>query len=591
MVEAVRLIVWDLDETFWQGTLTEGGIRYIDMHHDIVIALAHRGIMSSICSKNDLASVQRILKQKGIWDFFIFPSINWEPKGPRLKALVEAVQLRPATILFIDDNAMNRNEALHFLPEIQVASDTIIPTLLEAPLLAGKPGSGLERLGQYKVMESRREAQSASADNKAFLRASNIQVTVEHNVEAHLDRAIELINRTNQLNFTKRRLPEGLEEARKRLRSDLAKLDVNAGLIRVRDTYGDYGLVGLYVIFQDGSSKQLLHYCFSCRILGMGVEAWIFEQLGRPDVKVWGEVLTDLHASTGAVDWINESGSALSDSDDRLTGRILVRGGCDMQCIAHYLELNAEEVVGEFNIVRNKMAIRLDHLAFLQYAFEGLANEAVAEALRVGFVAGDFRSRLADDPTRFDVCVFSFWNTANQATYSHRRLQLSVPVALSWGDNTVDVRTHNRDVLEERATPPILLDAIEVLRGDYDFVGPSALAFSESLTLILAHIPQSVVLIFLLAPEKVPDRQGQHVEAWRFVAQNKAIAQVVAGRENVHLLRIEDFINHSNETTDGVHFSRMVYYRVYQRIASILRKGVHSSGCNQRPQRSAFAGL
>ena len=26
--EAVRLVVWDLDETFWSGTLTEGGMSY-----------------------------------------------------------------------------------------------------------------------------------------------------------------------------------------------------------------------------------------------------------------------------------------------------------------------------------------------------------------------------------------------------------------------------------------------------------------------------------------------------------------------------------------------------------------------------------
>jgi predicted enzyme involved in methoxymalonyl-ACP biosynthesis len=50
MPEAIRLVVWDLDETFWRGTVTEGGItEYIQAHHDIVIELARRGIMSSIC--------------------------------------------------------------------------------------------------------------------------------------------------------------------------------------------------------------------------------------------------------------------------------------------------------------------------------------------------------------------------------------------------------------------------------------------------------------------------------------------------------------------------------------------------------------
>ena len=75
--EAIRLVVWDLDETFWRGTLSEGGLQdYVRDHHDIVIELAKRGIISSICSKNDHATVEQILKQYGIWDYFILPSID-----------------------------------------------------------------------------------------------------------------------------------------------------------------------------------------------------------------------------------------------------------------------------------------------------------------------------------------------------------------------------------------------------------------------------------------------------------------------------------------------------------------------------------
>src|SRR4051794_23844627 len=99
--EAVRLVVWDLDETFWQGTLTEGGItKYIQNHHDIVIELARRWIMSSICSKNDLAPVKEILRERDIWDYFVFPSIDWTPKAHRIAAIIEAIQLRPQTVMF-----------------------------------------------------------------------------------------------------------------------------------------------------------------------------------------------------------------------------------------------------------------------------------------------------------------------------------------------------------------------------------------------------------------------------------------------------------------------------------------------------------
>ena len=72
-------------------------------------------------------------------------------------------------------------------------------------------------------------------------------------VEAHLDRAIELINRTNQLNFVKRRLPEDIDTARTWLRRELSDFATQAGLIHVSDKYGDYGLCGYFqVLYAEG---------------------------------------------------------------------------------------------------------------------------------------------------------------------------------------------------------------------------------------------------------------------------------------------------------------------------------------------------
>ena len=99
--EPVRLVIWDLDETFWRGTLTEGGMTWRKEAEQAVIALAHRGIISSICSKNDAAQVDALLKRHGLRDYFVFPSISWEPKGPRLAQLIESIQLRPASVLFM----------------------------------------------------------------------------------------------------------------------------------------------------------------------------------------------------------------------------------------------------------------------------------------------------------------------------------------------------------------------------------------------------------------------------------------------------------------------------------------------------------
>ena len=124
--EAVRLIIWDLDETFWRGTLTEGGMSWRAEAADGVIELAGRGIVSTICSKNDPERVRAILERRKLWEYFIFPSIDWSAKGPRIRRLIDTIQLRAPSVLLIDDNPLNREQAQHFAPGLQVADETII---------------------------------------------------------------------------------------------------------------------------------------------------------------------------------------------------------------------------------------------------------------------------------------------------------------------------------------------------------------------------------------------------------------------------------------------------------------------------------
>ena len=176
MAEAVRLVIWDLDDTFWRGTVTEGGVsEYLQEHHDIVIELAKRGIISSICSKNDESQALAFLRKQSIADYFVFPSISWKPKGARLAALVEAVQLRAASVMFIDDNPSSRGEAADFVPGLQIEDETFIPKILTDPRFAGKDDKELTRLAQYKLLETKSaDRAEAAGDNHAFLRGCNM---------------------------------------------------------------------------------------------------------------------------------------------------------------------------------------------------------------------------------------------------------------------------------------------------------------------------------------------------------------------------------------------------------------------------------
>ena len=91
----LKLVIWDLDETFWAGTLSEEGIRWSNANHQVVRALSARGIVSSICSKNDARAVEQLLTSHGAWDDFVFPRIAWSPKGQMIAEIIRDMQTAP----------------------------------------------------------------------------------------------------------------------------------------------------------------------------------------------------------------------------------------------------------------------------------------------------------------------------------------------------------------------------------------------------------------------------------------------------------------------------------------------------------------
>lgn len=78
----IKLIIWDLDETFWKGTLSDNNVtpEPVQMNIDLVEKITNRGIVNSVCSKNDKEAAEKKLEDLGVKDLFVFNSINWEAK-------------------------------------------------------------------------------------------------------------------------------------------------------------------------------------------------------------------------------------------------------------------------------------------------------------------------------------------------------------------------------------------------------------------------------------------------------------------------------------------------------------------------------
>ncbi len=275
----IKAIIWDLDDTLWQGSLAEGDTLEIDRKLvELIPELDRSGIIQSVSSKNQVQAAQRELENLGIADFFVFSRIDFLPKGQNIKAIIADLQLRAENVLFVDDHPGNREEAQYYNSGLHVADpadDAFFDTLKTLIQVDGNHS----RLDFYRVLENKQSARTHFNDNREFLSDSRIVINLLRNPAdmTYLDRITELANRSNQLNFTKSRFPD--TEYISEYFDGEDSMHRHHGAVFVHDRFGHYGLVGFYSFDERKAQRQLEHFYFSCRTLNMGVEQAVYHHL------------------------------------------------------------------------------------------------------------------------------------------------------------------------------------------------------------------------------------------------------------------------------------------------------------------------
>lgn len=570
--DKIKLVVWDLDYTLWQGTLSEGEVQVPEENLRLVKRLTDVGIVNSICSKNDRATVEKKLRSLGLLDDFVFTSINWEAKGQRVRQLIQDMQLRPVNVLFVDDNPSNRGEVAYFSEGIMTEGPEIIPRLLEDVLACKKADPEHKRLRQYRLLETRRKEMLQYSSNEDFLLHSDVRVVVGRDCLDNLNRIHDLILRSNQLNFTKLRSTE--EE----LRSTLSDPAVKSGYVSVTDRFGDYGIVGFYAV----KDAALLHFVFSCRILGMGVEQYVYNLLGRPKLEIQGEVIGDL-SSAELPRWINRSdGTAPQLSKMEISNlkahSVLVKGPCDLNAVYPFIA-DTELFDTEFTYVADggflvESTGHTTHIVEADRLSDGQKRLVCAE---VPFADPGMYN---DNIFRRDykVIFISILQDANLGVY-HRKgtgerlafLPASTP--LTDPGNWPKLIRGDCFTANFRFTEEIL----RLFYEKYEFDGRNTPEQTlENLFLIREKLPRSCTLCVMLGGEL--EREGESDPNYRdrhlvHKAFNDAIRVWARDAENVCLLDVNKYLtdqscfyNHFN------HYSKPVYYQIAKEMVEIINR-------------------
>lgn len=266
----LKCVVWDLDNTVWNGTLSEGD--NVVLRPEVMQALQQlddRGILQSIASKNDYDLAWGKLKEFGIDHFFLYPQIHWNSKAESIEEISRDLNIGLDTFALIDDQAFEREEVSFRQPSVRVYDALEVSTALfdrEAFIPRFITDDSRKRRAMYQSEVKRKIVEhNFDGPNEAFLATLDMTLTIKPAVEGDLERAEELTVRTNQLNTT------GKTYAYEELNTLRQSPDHRLLIAELNDKFGAYGKIGLVLLELKEEAWIIRLLLMSCRVMARGI--------------------------------------------------------------------------------------------------------------------------------------------------------------------------------------------------------------------------------------------------------------------------------------------------------------------------------
>jgi methoxymalonate biosynthesis protein len=281
--DPVKCLVWDLDNTLWQGTLAEDDeVVLPDAVLEVITMLDSRGILQSIASKNDHDLAWERLEKLGVAEFFVLPKIGWGPKSASVRDIADQLKFACKTIAFIDDQPAERAEVTFHQPDVRCYPAEQVLSLVDLPEFSpATVTADSRRRRQMYQAGFRREAEQATFTGPAedFLRSLELEMHIGRASETDLARVEELTVRTSQMNAT------GVHYPGERLRLLLADPAHEVLVISMSDRFGPHGAAGVVLLETRQAVWHLKLLATSCRVVSFGAGTvilnWLSDQAAR----------------------------------------------------------------------------------------------------------------------------------------------------------------------------------------------------------------------------------------------------------------------------------------------------------------------
>lgn len=282
-----KCIVVDCDNVLWKGIVSEDGIggiklggngigRYYQEFQRFLIFLYNRGVILTVCSKNDMEDVisvfrnhaEMVLQEKHISCF----QVNWENKPKNIEKIAQGLNIGLDSIVFVDDSPIEIEAVRKLLPEVTTIlfhkgmqySDFSCFNLKE-----NVDERDIEkRTKTYQTNMEREKLRARCINYEDYLKSLNVKVLIHSITPAEYSRVSELTQRTNKCtNGTRYKIDEIIKR-----NSDNF---VNLFTVYVSDCFSDLGLVGVIEI----ERECITLFSLSCRAMGREVEMYMIKYI------------------------------------------------------------------------------------------------------------------------------------------------------------------------------------------------------------------------------------------------------------------------------------------------------------------------
>jgi FkbH-like protein len=265
----IKCLVWDLDNTLWNGVLLEGGAGALRSGvRETLDLLDGRGILQSIASRNDPDTASEHLRKLGVDDMFVYPLISWNAKSDAIARVASALNFGLDAIAFVDDQEFERAEVAHAHPAVLCLDPTKLDSALASPEFNPRfiTEESRSRRRLYRSQIAREDGgRTFAGTSEEFLATLAMTFSIRPASRDDLQRAEELTIRTNQLNSTGQTYSYDELDA---LRMSSQHLVLVAEL---DDRFGRYGTIGLALVELRASEWHLRLLLMSCRTMSRGV--------------------------------------------------------------------------------------------------------------------------------------------------------------------------------------------------------------------------------------------------------------------------------------------------------------------------------